>query len=186
MKAVSGLRSAMRCRNGAKSGLASGIRIDSMISPPTCLKRVVNAVSASTPGAHSLTRVTTRFEPFLDAHSAMIQDCGLRLKPARTKYGDLVVVIEAPSRIGDAAVVVHDQLDLAAGHRVAVLLHVELDRGGELAADGGKTGTGHRHADAHFQRRVGSGGAANERADSGHGGGALEQLATGHVFPLVR
>ena len=26
----------MRCRNGAKSGLASGMRIDSMISPPAC------------------------------------------------------------------------------------------------------------------------------------------------------
>src|SRR6185437_5346961 len=99
MKAVSGLRSATRCRNGAKSGLASGMRMVSTISPPTCLKRVVNAVSASTPGAHSLTRVTTRFEPFLAAHSAMTQDCGLKMKPARKKYGDLVVVIEAPELI---------------------------------------------------------------------------------------
>src|SRR5215469_11473132 len=96
MNAVSGLRSPMRCRNGAKSGLASGMRIDCMISPPTCLKRVVNAVSASIPGAHSLTSVTTRLEPFLAAHSAKIQDCGLRMNPARTKYGDFVVVIEAP------------------------------------------------------------------------------------------
>ena len=86
----------MRCRNGAKSGLASGMRIDSMISPPTCLKRVLNAVSASVPGAHSLTSVTTRLLPFLIAHSAMIQACGAMMKPARTKYGDLVVVIEAP------------------------------------------------------------------------------------------
>ena len=31
MKAVSGLMSRMRCRNGAKSGLASGMRIDSTI-----------------------------------------------------------------------------------------------------------------------------------------------------------
>src|SRR5271169_2482870 len=96
MKAVSGLRSAMRCRGGAKSGLASGTRSDSMISPPTWVNRVLNAVSASAPGAQSLTKVTTRFEPFLIAHSAMVQACGATMKPARTKYGDLVVVIEAP------------------------------------------------------------------------------------------
>src|SRR5215470_7891632 len=86
----------MRCKNGAKSGLASGMRIDSAISPPTCLKRVVNAVSASTPGAQSFTSVTTRLLPFFAAHSAITQDCGAKMKPARTKYGDLVVVIEAP------------------------------------------------------------------------------------------
>src|SRR6201982_1066483 len=86
----------MRCRDGAKSGLASGMRIDSTISPPTCLNRVVKEVSASTPGAQSLTSVTTRLLPFLAAHSARIQDCGGRMKPARTKYGDFVVVIEAP------------------------------------------------------------------------------------------
>src|SRR5207248_9567598 len=91
--------SPMRCRNGAKSGLASGIRIDSTISPPTCLKRVVNAVSASAPGAQSLTKVTTRLLPFFAAHSARTQDCGARINPARTKYGDLVVVIEAPELI---------------------------------------------------------------------------------------
>src|SRR5271170_6543579 len=99
MNAVSGLRSLMRCRNGAKSGLASGMRIDSTISPPTWVKRVLNAVSASTPGAQSLTSVTTRLLPFLNAHWAMIHDCGLRMKPARTKYGDFVVVIEAPELI---------------------------------------------------------------------------------------
>src|SRR5579862_8825442 len=96
MNAVSGLMSAMRCRNGAKSGLASGSRIDSTISPPTWVNRVLKAVSASTPGAQSLTSVTTFLLPFLNAHSPMIQDCGLRMKPARTKYGDFVVVIEAP------------------------------------------------------------------------------------------
>src|ERR1700733_7306576 len=86
----------MRCSDGAKSGLASGMRIDSMISPPTWVKRVLNVVSASAPGAQSLTKVTTRLEPFLIAHSAKIQACGAMIKPARTKYGDLVVVIEAP------------------------------------------------------------------------------------------
>src|SRR5579863_2861288 len=103
MKAVSGLRSAMRCSDGAKSGLASGMRIDSMTSPPTCRKRVLNAVSASVPGAQSLTKVTARFEPFLIAHSASVQACGAMMKPARTKYGDLVVVIEAPELMQKAA-----------------------------------------------------------------------------------
>src|SRR6201982_1098961 len=88
--------SPMRCRNGAKSGLASGRRIDSALSRQTCLNRVVNEVSASTPGAQSLTSVTTLLLPFLAAHSAKIQDCDGRVKPARTKYGDFVVVIEAP------------------------------------------------------------------------------------------
>src|ERR1700684_863587 len=103
MNAVSGLRSAMRCNDGAKSGLASGMRIESMTSPPTCVKRVVKAVSASAPGAQSLTKVTTRLLPFLIAHSARIHDCGGRINPARTKYGDLVVVIEAPELITTVA-----------------------------------------------------------------------------------
>src|ERR1700722_11953055 len=96
MNAVSGFRSMMRWSDGAKSGLASGTRSDSMTSPPTWDQRVLKDVSASTPGAHSLTSVTTRFEPFLIAHSAMIQACGAMMKPTRAKYGDLVVVIEAP------------------------------------------------------------------------------------------
>ncbi len=70
---------------GAKSGLASGTRSDSMISPPTWVKRVLNELSASVPGAQSLTRVTTRLEPFLIAHSASVQACGAMMKPARTK-----------------------------------------------------------------------------------------------------
>src|SRR5580704_7148089 len=96
MNAVSGLRSAMRCSDGAKSGLASGMRIESTISPPTCANRVLKEVSASAPGAQSLTSVTTRLLPFLIAHSAKVHACGAMMNPARTKYGDLVVVIEAP------------------------------------------------------------------------------------------
>ena len=65
MNAVSGLRSAMRCRNGAKSGVGERQADDSIISPPTCLKRVVKATSASMPGAQSFTSVTTRLLPFL-------------------------------------------------------------------------------------------------------------------------
>src|SRR5580704_19070353 len=103
MNAVSGLRSVIRCRNGAKSGLASGNRIDSIISPPTCLKRVVKATSASMPGAQSLTSVTTRLLlAFLNAHSAKIHDCGGSRNPARTKYGDFAVVIEAPELMTSA------------------------------------------------------------------------------------
>src|ERR1700761_3934754 len=94
----------MRCSAGAKSGLASGTRSDSMISPPTCVHRVLNEVSASTPGAHSLTSVTTRLLPFLIAHSAIVHACGAMMKPARTKYGDLVVVIEAPELIDSVAI----------------------------------------------------------------------------------
>ena len=74
MNAVSGLMSRIRCRNGAKSGLASGIRIDSTICPPSSVNRCLNALYASVPGAHSLTSVTTRLLPFLAAHSPMIQE----------------------------------------------------------------------------------------------------------------
>jgi len=42
-----GLDVADALQNGAKSGLASGMRMVSTISPPTCLNRVVNEVSAS-------------------------------------------------------------------------------------------------------------------------------------------
>src|SRR3981189_1790556 len=96
MKAVSGLISRMRCRNGAKSGLASGMRIDSIIWPPSSVKRCLNEVSASVPGAQSLTSVTARLLPFLAAHSPMIQDDWDSMKLVRTVYGDAVVVTEAP------------------------------------------------------------------------------------------
>src|SRR3979490_3394041 len=96
MKAVSGLISRMRCRNGAKSGLASGMRIDSMIGPPGWGKSVLNEVSAAVPGAESLTSVTVRLLPFLAAHSPMIQDDWDSMKLVRTMYGDAVVVTEAP------------------------------------------------------------------------------------------
>ena len=68
---------------------------------------------------------------------------------------DLIVddhVLDDAARIvGNAAVVPHDQLDLAAGDRVTVLLHVKLDRGRELPADGVEAGAGHRHAHADFE-----------------------------------
>ena len=50
-KIASGLASAARCRNGAKSGAASGTFKASVTSPPAALKRSVNDFSASAPGA---------------------------------------------------------------------------------------------------------------------------------------
>ena len=76
--------SRMRWRNGAKSGLASGMRIDSTTWPPPAVKLALNAVSASMPGAQSLTSVTTRFDPFFAAHSPMIQDDWPSVKLVRT------------------------------------------------------------------------------------------------------
>src|SRR6516164_3929812 len=158
MKAVSGLMSRMRCRNGAKSGLASGMRIDSTIWPPSSVKRCLNAVSASVPGAHSLTSVTTRLLPFLAAHSPMIHDgCDLGLGDERTigKHGrrdaagddvDLVVddhLLHEPARVvGHAGIVTENDFDLLAGDHVAVVLHVEPRAGGSLPTRGSKTGAG--------------------------------------------
>jgi hypothetical protein len=51
MNSASGLASAARCRNGAKSGLASGMRMAVAISPPAALNLSVNDFSPSTPGA---------------------------------------------------------------------------------------------------------------------------------------
>ena len=62
------------------------------------------------------------------ASGAVARASGVRPKPARTV--DLVVddqlLRDALGDVGDAGVVLDDQLDLLAGDRVAVLLHVEL------------------------------------------------------------
>ena len=60
--------------------------------------------------------------------------------------------------VGGAAVVADDQLDLAAGDRVAVLRHVKLQRRLQLPADGVEAGAGDRHADADFKNAVGGSG----------------------------
>src|SRR5262249_50717128 len=53
---VSGARSRARCKNGAKSGLASGIRNDSMTSALPLGMCSLNTASDSSPGVQSLTR----------------------------------------------------------------------------------------------------------------------------------
>ena len=62
----------MRCRNGAKSGFASGTLSFSITSPPPAVNAALNAASDSAPGAQSFTRVTTFLLPFLAAHWPMI------------------------------------------------------------------------------------------------------------------
>jgi len=66
----SGLASRARCRNGAKSGLASGTRNCAMTSPPARVNCSMKDFSMSMPGAKSLTSVTTLLMPFFGAHSA--------------------------------------------------------------------------------------------------------------------
>ncbi len=77
MNTASGLASRARCRNGAKSGLASGTRMNSGMVPPPLRKASLKEVSESMPGAKSDTMLTTFLRPFLSAHCAMITlDCG--------------------------------------------------------------------------------------------------------------
>src|SRR6202043_1375382 len=90
---------------------------------------------------------------------------------------------DAAGIVGNAAVVAHGQFDLAPGHRVAVLLHVELDRGLELTADRGEAGTCHRHAHADFQNRIGGDSGASNEAAGGGGGHAHEHCSTQHDVP---
>ena len=59
---------------------------------------------------------------------------------------------DPPRRVGDAGVVLDDDLDLAAGDGVAVLRDVELDRGLDLLA-GRRRLAGHRQDEADLERR---------------------------------
>src|SRR6476469_9456964 len=120
MKAVSGWMSRMRCRNGAKSGLASGWRIDSTIWPPSSVNRCLKALSASVPGAHSLTSVTTRLLPFLAAHSPMIQEDWARMKLVAHE-------IRRPGGRDGGAGNHHDGRDLRLGDELAVGKHGRRD-----------------------------------------------------------
>ena len=87
------------------------------------------------------------------AIGAVASAVGVRPKPASTV--DLVVddqlLREAAGRVGHAAVVLEDDLDLAAGDLVAVLRHAELDGGVDLAA-GGRLRAGHRQDQADLDR----------------------------------
>ena len=78
-------------------------------------------------------------------------------------------LLDQPARIiGDAAVIADDQLNLAAGHSVAVLLHIKLQRGLQLSAPGAEAGAGQWHADADFERRVSGRGTGKQSARGGH------------------
>ena len=89
----------MRCRNGAKSGLASGTFSFSITCPPPAVNALTNAVSASAPGAQSLTSETTFLLPFFAAQSPMIIDDWPSVKLVRTMKGERSIVTEAPEMI---------------------------------------------------------------------------------------
>ena len=68
--------------------------------------------------------------------------------------------------VGDAAVIPDDELDLLAGHGVAMLRHVELDCGDDFLP-GGADRAGHRHDEADLDGVLGGGAAgAQAGADS--------------------
>src|SRR4029453_3331608 len=93
-KTASGLLSLIRFRNGAKAGLAGGVRTLSTISPPAALNALTNVASESTPGPKSETSVNTRLMPFLAAHCAIgCVFCG-NVCETRTMYGERVVITE--------------------------------------------------------------------------------------------
>src|SRR5258705_28732 len=96
---ASGLESFMRCRNGAKSGLASGTLTSSTISPPPAVKFCLKKFSASLPGAKSDVSVATFLMPFLAAQSAMMVDDCASVKDVRTIYGERSVMIDVPAAI---------------------------------------------------------------------------------------
>src|SRR5258708_8566373 len=99
MNAVSGARSRTRCRNGAKSGWASGTCSSSITCPPPAEKALTNAVSASVPGAQSFTIETTFLLPFLAAQSPMIIEDWPSVKLVRVMKGERSIVTDAPEMI---------------------------------------------------------------------------------------
>ena len=76
---------------------------------------------------------------------AMASDVGVMPMPIRSHFVvDDHLLDDAAGIVGDAAVVAHDELDLSPGDHVAVLLHVKLDRGLQLSADGVEARPGQR------------------------------------------
>ena len=100
------------------------------------------------------------------ASGATASASGVRPKPAM--HVDLVVddqlLREALGVVGDAGVVLDDELDLLAGDGVAVLLHVELDGRLDLLAGRGLL-AGHRQDEADLDRvlRPGRAGQGEQR-----------------------
>ena len=60
--------------------------------------------AASRPGAQSVARIVTRFDPFCAAQPASTPACCPRVKLVRTKYGDRSVTIEVPDTMITVAV----------------------------------------------------------------------------------
>ena len=98
---------------------------------------------------------------------------------------DLVVddhfLDQAMRRVGDAGVVADDQLDLAAGDGVAVLLHIDLECAGQFAADGGKARAGQWQTAADLERGVGGDGRARQQSTRRGRGDTLENRSALHV-----
>jgi hypothetical protein len=63
-----------------------------------------------------------------------------------------------------------------------MLLHIKLDRGCELPADGIEPGPGHGDAYPHLQDFL-AGGATGKQADGSAGGHALEHCSPQHFVP---
>ena len=74
---------------------------------------------------------------------------------------------EAARIVGNTAIIPDRDLNLPAGDSVAVLLHVKLQRGLQLAAHRIEAGPGERHADSDLERRLRGRAAGEERGRSG-------------------
>src|SRR6516162_530235 len=81
---LSRCKSRARCRNGEKSGLASGTFSVSRTRPPPLVKLASKTLPASAPGAQSDNTDTAFLLPFLIAQSAMIPDCWPSVQLVRT------------------------------------------------------------------------------------------------------
>ncbi len=90
---------------------------------------------------------------------------------------------DAARIVGDAAVVAHDDVELAPGDDVAVLRNVKLEGGCELPADGVEPRPGQRQADAHLENLFGVA-APGAEADGGAGRDSLEHRSTQHHVSL--
>ena len=112
------------------------------------------------------------------ASGAVASASGVRPKPGEDR--DLVVddqLLRQPlGDVGHAGVVLDDELDLLAGDRVAVLLHVELHGRLDLAAGRGER-AGHRQdqADLHGVLRESAGGDRAKR-------GSDQEFTSEHLF----
>src|ERR1700758_3769185 len=101
---VSGLASRARCRNGEKSGFASGTLRVSTTEPPACVNVDAKTPDASCPGAQSDAMMVPRLEPFCAAHLASTLACCAWVQLVRTKYGERSVTMDVPDTMTTVAV----------------------------------------------------------------------------------